>query len=86
MIFGIRRSKKVGDIHDRGEEGNGFRNHFIIWKTRYGTAGAREMVPDTISPHHFPALDAHGKAAPYTGPDDEPQAKGNFAHVCALDM
>jgi len=36
----------------------------------------------TTPPIRAPALDADGKSAPYTGPDDEPQMKANYAHVC----
>ncbi len=33
-----------------------------------------------------PALDGHGKAAPYSGPDDESQTRDNCAHVLALPV
>jgi len=37
----------------------------------------------TAPPIRAPAFDGHGKAAPYTGPDDEPRRRPKYVHLRA---
>ena len=49
---------------------------------RLRKAGSSSRTPKTAPPVRAPALDGHGKAAPYTGPDDEPGRTSKDVHLC----
>jgi hypothetical protein len=39
-------------------------------------------IARATAPVRAPALDGHAKAAPYTGPDDEPRKRPKWVHLC----
>ena len=76
LSFGVRRLVAAFARRDSSRQTSA-----PVTSHRRQKAGASSRTPKTTLPVRAPALDGHGKAAPYTGPDDVPRRRPKYAHL-----
>jgi hypothetical protein len=81
LSFGVRRLVAAFARRDSSRRASA-----PVTSHRRQKAGASSRTPKATPPIRAPALDGQAKAAPYTGPDDEPGRRPKDVHLRAAGL